>query len=174
MKVTEQYTNTKALNLLIPYALQANPDGSVSFLTSSGVRYTAEFTDASYHFDDDLVKANGVAEFCFGPDAGQVSSAHDPRIELTLIYILQTYFANSGSVLLYVCESLDGRQRVRKRVFNRWFKQYGFSEYDKYDFELVDGESAIIVSIITPSTLPHRAHFLQVFEATFNFYTGLK
>ncbi|AQG81384.1 DUF6169 family protein [Spirosoma montaniterrae] len=160
--------------MLIPYALQENADGSISFTTCHAVRYTTEFRDASHHFDDEFVKNAGVAEFSFGPDEGYTPGPYDPRVELTLIYLAQTYFVNSGDLLLYVCESLDGRHKARHRVFARWFNQYASGQYDKIDFELTDAETSMLVSVVLPTRHPYRLHYQNVLEETFDFYTGLK
>jgi Family of unknown function (DUF6169) len=160
--------------LSIPYALQGNADGSVSFLTDYQIRYTAEFRDAAHHFDDDLLKSAGVAEFSFGPDEGYAPGPFDHRVELTLIYLIQTYFVNSGDLLLYVCESLDGRHLARHRIFSRWFGRYTSEDYDKIDFELTDAGTTILISVILPSQHPFRYHYQWILEETFSFYSGLK
>lgn len=43
---------------------------------------------------------------------------------------MEEFFKSSTKGLLYVCDSMDGRQAARNRLFNRWFNSYGGR--DKY------------------------------------------
>lgn len=54
-----------------------------------------------------------------------VSSA-DPRIKVTVIHLLELLFnAEPQTVIIYVCDQSDERQKTRGRLFNRWFSSYG-------------------------------------------------
>lgn len=48
----------------------------------------------------------------------------DPRIGITVAYILGDFFQNEENAIIYVCESLDNRQKARKRKFDEWFNKY--------------------------------------------------
>jgi len=49
---------------------------------------------------------------------------HDKRIEETIISIVSLFFKNNENILLYVCETLDGDEFLRYRLFNQWFFRY--------------------------------------------------
>ncbi|MEZ0487057.1 DUF6169 family protein [Fibrella aquatica] len=46
----------------------------------------------------------------------------DSRVADTILHSLNELFRDPSAVLLYVCESLDGRQLARKRTFDNWFR----------------------------------------------------
>jgi hypothetical protein len=87
--------------LLIPYPIQRNEDGSISFVTDQQIVYTADFVDASYHFSDTEASLP-VFEFSLYPDREVTTTGTDRRIGLTVIYILENFFQRPENVLLYV------------------------------------------------------------------------
>ena len=153
--------------MLTPYPIRRNDDGTISFTTEAGVVYTAAFLDASYHFDD----VQGVFEFNLYPD-GDVPRP-DKRVGLTVIYILDIFFQDADTVLLYICESLDKRHFARKRKFDSWFRQYG-EAFEKHDYELQVEGTHILISLILKKNNPRQQVLLQAFQETYNLYDSYK
>ncbi|MFN4146736.1 MAG: DUF6169 family protein [Runella sp.] len=56
------------------------------------------------------------------------------KIPATILSFLADFFRNQNNVLIYVCESLDGRQLARKKIFDKWFKKYATEDLEQYDF----------------------------------------
>lgn len=52
------------------------------------------------------------------------SSPNDVKLKQTLFAIFEEFFAMNQEVLLYLCETGDGKQAFRNRLFLRWFNQY--------------------------------------------------
>ncbi len=50
------------------------------------------------------------------------SDSYDKHIKPTILKIIENFLTKEPNALLhYVCDSLDGRQSCRKRLFKRWY-----------------------------------------------------
>lgn len=48
----------------------------------------------------------------------------DPLVKETVWAIIEVFFRENSNVLLYVCDTSDGRQASRDRLFDIWFYEY--------------------------------------------------
>ena len=151
-----------------PYPIRRDSDGSISFITDSGIIYTATFLDASYHFED----VSNIYEFNLYPN--REASSTDSRVGLTVVYIIEIFFQNSQNVLLYICESLDRRHKARKRKFDGWFKRFANDAFQKHDFELCVEDIEILISIILTKDNPNQNDLFTAFLATYDLYLSVK
>ena len=55
---------------------------------------------------------------------------------MTILYLLESFFKVNKDILLYICETGDGKQAMRNRLFIRWFQQY--SEHHLYYLKTVE------------------------------------
>ena len=55
---------------------------------------------------------------------------------MTILYLLESFFKVNNDILLYICETGDGKQAMRNRLFIRWFQQY--SEHHLYCLKTVE------------------------------------
>jgi hypothetical protein len=51
-------------------------------------------------------------------------SPSDPKVRDTIIAIIENFFHENQEVMLYICETGDGRQSMRRRLFVYWFNHY--------------------------------------------------
>jgi hypothetical protein len=126
------YKNRKALfslsqsqSQLEPYPLEEDSTGYV-FVTDAGVRYNLYFSEGKYYLSDvaQIPFADYILMFGIKPLQEPVSSA-DPRIKVTVIYLLELLFnSEPQTVIIYVCDQSDERQKTRGRMFSRWFSSY--------------------------------------------------
>jgi hypothetical protein len=49
---------------------------------------------------------------------------HDPKIEQTVLAIIDEFFRSNQHVLLYICDTSDGKESGRNRLFLRWFERH--------------------------------------------------
>jgi hypothetical protein len=63
-----------------------------------------------------------------------LKTKQDERICLTVIRIVKSLLLK-GYILLFICDSLDKKQKGRHRLFNQWFTQYG-EMFEKHDIEV--------------------------------------
>jgi len=108
------------LSLLSPYPLRLQHDGSYHFVTKDRSRYVIYLTDGSAYVPN-APFSNGVVMLGFYPDSVGTPRP-DERISLTIVHAIRLFFqANPTQIIVYVCDSSDGRQRSRMRLFTNWF-----------------------------------------------------
>lgn len=79
------------------------------------------------------------------------NSPRDPKVRETIVAIVEDFFLENNEVMLYICETGDGRQSMRSRLFEYCFSQYkeGWNvlmmSASIYDAEGVKNYAAIIV-----------------------------
>lgn len=93
-----------------------SPQGGYIFETAKGIHYAISFEEESQ------VGGCGTYQFII-EKRERVRSAHDPKVEQTILAILNQFFAEHIDVLLYMCDDSDGREANRNRLFLTWFKK---------------------------------------------------
>lgn len=62
------------------------------------------------------------------------------KVRNTVIHILEVFFYSSEEALITICDIDDGRQKIRKRLFDTWFNLFNKGRLYRLDTEcLVDG-----------------------------------
>lgn len=80
----------------------------------------------------------------------EARSPHDPKVEVTILAIIKEFFRSNLEVLLYLCDTSDGREQFRNRLFVTWFDRY----IDKDSFTIckahaqVEGEGLFFCIIV--------------------------
>lgn len=107
----------KPLNARSPYQITIAEDGGYDFITSQGIHYTV-------YFDIDQ-PLGGCETFQFIiQKVEHQRSSHDPKVEETILTIVDQFFRENLNVLLYICDDSDGREANRNRLFLAWFKKF--------------------------------------------------
>ena len=113
------------------------------FVTNYEVQYSIDF------IEDDLLTQSESYQFII-QNINNSSSPRDPFVRETIMRIVEEFFQKNQSTLLYICDSSDGKQSMRSRLFNYWFE--GYNEKDKYEIlssNVVDAEGTpTYVSVI--------------------------
>ncbi len=68
---------------------------------------------------------------------------NDSRVRNTIVDIMRQFVESNDCALYFVCDTSDGRQRNRFRLFSRWFNELG-EGFDKTDFCVGDIYSAVM------------------------------
>lgn len=105
------------INARSPYEVRYSPNGRFIFGTSLGIHYLISFED-----ETPLGGCN-TYQFVIRKMDNQ-PSPHDPKVEQTILAILDEFFAEHLDVLLYMCDDSDGREANRNRLFLAWFKKH--------------------------------------------------
>ena len=111
------------INLRAPYRVRQVDDGVFAFTTKHGISYTASFLADVSFYDE------GVYQF-FLTKTSSKKGRKDDDISETVRVIIEEFFAQEEVVMLYICDTADGRQASRDRLFRAWF--YSFEESDSY------------------------------------------
>ena len=109
------------INLRAPYRVRQVDDSVFVFITKHGISYTAGF------IPDTSFMERGVYQFFLTKTSGK-KGRKDDDISETVRVIIEEFFAQEEVVMLYICDTADGRQASRDRLFRAWFYSYIESE----------------------------------------------
>jgi hypothetical protein len=119
-----------------PYDLQNDNDG-FSFDTDSGISYSLYFTEGKYYVPG-ASYADSVLMFGIKPIGDSILGPPDLRIKSTVVYALLDIFESEPeTVIVYVCDQSGKQEKVRSRLFNKWYLDYckGFVRLQHEDDE---------------------------------------
>lgn len=136
-----------AINTNAPYSVW-NVDEYYFFRTKYGALYKIGF------MPDDTIWDENAYQFLI-VNENNTTSPNDAHLKETVFCIIEGFFKANPSILLYLCETGDGKQASRNRLFIRWFKAYSSKHLFYFDTvsmtaEGVDNFAAIIVQKSNP------------------------
>ena len=99
------------------YNVVLSPYGELDFITDYGVKYTISFVTEEY------VGGCETYQFVIKRKKPDKRLPHDPKVEQTILTIIQEFFAENLNVLLYICDDSDGKEASRHRLFLNWFQK---------------------------------------------------
>lgn len=111
------YISAEKINLRAPYRVTQVDDSVFAFVTKHGISYTVSFVPDVSFFDE------GIYQF-FLTKTSSKKGRKDDDISETVRVIIEEFFAQEEAVMLYICETIDGRQAARDRLFRAWFHSY--------------------------------------------------
>jgi hypothetical protein len=138
-----------SINSQSPYRVESVNGYSFTFHTRYGHTYEAGFTEDYMLSDDGL-----VFQF-FLSCTDNESPEKDEQVMKTVVAILEEFFKNELVCLVYICDTHDGRQAVRQRLFASWFYDYAF--HSRYEFsykDIIVDEKPYYVSLICAKNNP--------------------
>ena len=105
------------INTTSPYiVIPTNRVGTLEFITDFGVHYSIDF------MEDDLMQSAVVYQFGIA-NINNINSPRDWKVRDTIIAILENFFHENHNALLYICETGDGKQSMRNRLFRSWYNE---------------------------------------------------
>ena len=149
--------NLNRINYTSPYKVWEY-DGGVHFETDFAVAYTVEFEQdegidyVAYWFG--LINRNGK------------KSPNDPKIQRTIVCIIEEFFRKNPDILLYMCDSLNKQEAMRARLFLRWFNNFdGKKDYIIRTAEIKNEDKRTeYVALIVPKSHPDLDEILTFFD----------
>lgn len=147
-----------AVNASSSYEVSAVNDGCYQFYTDYGVHCTVEFV-----LDDSLLSHETYHLVIV--NVNHQKSPSDVKVRDTIIAIIDEFFVENNTTLLYICETGDKKQALRNRLFERWFStyerkaQYTFVASSLKDDEGIENYAAIIVRNDNPDLSAIVAEF---------------
>lgn len=133
---------------------------TVDFKTDYCVEYRITF------MDDYSIWESGAYQFVI-INKNRKSSLHDEKLRRTLFSIIEEFFTENPSILLYICDTGDGKQAARNRLFVQWFSSYEGS--GNLYFQDVDIESDGIINyaaLIVERSNPNIESIVETFNNT--------
>ncbi|MBQ7996409.1 MAG: hypothetical protein IJ249_01925 [Paludibacteraceae bacterium] len=105
------------LNQHSPYHLTQINDMAFGFVTDQQIRYNVGF------YPDKFFMGEGAYHF-FIDNSEHEHGTYDPKILDVVTIILEEFFSQEPTVMLYICDPTDKRQAARDRLYHLWFYDY--------------------------------------------------
>ena len=137
------------------------------FETAHAASYEVRFKPSGYLFPDEPSLEPHVYELIIAlldNPSGQ-SPPNDPLLPPTIAYVLSQFLAQNERVIVYICDSSDGRGAARQRKFYGWFEAYKGVLFSKMDNKLLDHSGAYYyTSLIVRNDNPQLATIFLAFH----------
>lgn len=151
------------------YEFSATDEPSTRYLfkTGTGVLYEVLFKATPYLFDNLPVVNEFVYELIIGKLEGPTEKvAYDSVISATIAAICTNFFGRQQKrVILFICDSSDGRQVIRARKFRDWFDRFNDSSFIKLDAKIQEtADRYIFLSLIFSLKNPYLHDIVSGFE----------
>ena len=145
------------------YRLIPNDNQSgYTFITDNGTKYQIAF------IRDYTLEGFEVYQFTLVVEDGE-PSRKDKKIQNTVTNIIEQFFESNQSGLLYICDTNDGRQSVRDRLFSMWYRAYPKKERFTYESESIEVESVnYYISLLIRNDNPFLQEMRQSFKTLCN------
>lgn len=104
------------INLRAPYVVACRDNGDFIFETDKSQIYSVGF------MPDNEIAGCASYQFFINRLRGEADGS-DEKIRMTIMVIIDEFFATHNDIMLYICDTSDGREAARNRLFLRWFKQ---------------------------------------------------
>ena len=105
-------------SLLPPYEYYLCDELKYQFVTVNHETYIAYFLDAKFYneaFKD---------VYLFNFDIYGNKPKYDERISITVCSIIRDFFKQHQNALIFICDSSDGREMGRSKLFHQWYKSF--------------------------------------------------
>lgn len=140
---------------------------SYFFTTITDVVYEIKFVPSSEYFNAYMDLGAEVFEMIISiadnPTGIRLSA--DERVAPTIFAIFEDFFLVQRHVIVFICDSTDGRGRARHRKFGHWFHDQNASTdiLAKFDRFVVDGSQRIYLSMILSRLHPNASRIVEIF-----------
>lgn len=143
-----------------PYDITLSEVGFV-FKTDYGIHYRVSF-------DEEDMQFGGCKTYqLILQNVEHQRTPHDPKIEATVLAIIDEFFRSNLHVLLYVCDTSDGKEGGRNRLFLRWFEHHAAP--DRFTIRTANAvieSETVYVAIIVENRNPQLQAITDDFDAT--------
>jgi len=155
--------NVSLINRQAPYPIQELAPNRYQFVTEVNILY-------HFVFDEDE-PIGGVPTYQFSiVNVSNMPPSNDGKVKRLTMAVLENFFENNDFVILYICDTSDGRQSVRTRLFQKWFKEFDIeNKYlilaDSIVDENIKNEFGIIIQRSNPAINAVITDFNNMTEA---------
>ena len=149
------------------YVKKEDYEGTYSFMTDNMAEFFISFEK------DDILRSGIVYQFGISNPQGK-KSPRDHKVRITILAIIEEFFNKNKAALLYICETGDGMQKMRSRLFQYWFsvynekEEYLFLPQVVYDEEDNENYAALIIRKDNPCFV----ELVSEFTETINLLNG--
>lgn len=140
---------------------------SYFFTTTTDVVYEIKFIPSTDYFtiyvDVDAEVFELTISVADNPTGGRLPN--DEQVPKTIFAIFEEFFLARRHVIVFICDSTDGRGRARHRKFGHWFVNLNAKtdEMTKFDRVVVDNEERIYLSLVLGRSNPNLLRLVDLF-----------
>ena len=154
------------INRLAPYKVWTENGRDYLIETNRGQIFVIGF------MDDYSIWPTGAYQFTINNQSHQPSPL-DNKLRETIFLLIEAFFTANPDILLYICETGDGRQAFRSRLFIRWFNIYsGRDAYVMQTAEVKEGKTKNFAALIVQKSNPRLEEILAEFNETISILTN--
>lgn len=154
------------INVAAPYKVWYE-DGEYRFITDNDILY-------ALGFDKDYMGTFLVYWFNL-INRSSLRSPGDTKLEFTVSIVIEEFFRCNPDVLLYLCDSANGQQAMRARLFKRWFSKYDKDNvFDILSAVINDEGEDNYVSMIIQKSHPHYDEIVYIFSSEIQTFSDMK
>ena len=147
-----------SINSHSPYRLQVSGDGCFSFTTDENQTYEVGF------IEDYMLSVSNAYQFFLVPKS-EPNDTKDEKIQQTITAIVEEFFKSNDVLLDYICDTKDGRQAARSRLFSRWFSLYPNRHlYTLRTISVEYEETAYFASAILRNDNPNYNDYMEAID----------
>ncbi|OOQ61155.1 DUF6169 family protein [Mucilaginibacter pedocola] len=97
----------------------------------------------------------------------QYKRSEDAQVFTTMYHIIKDFFKANGNetVLLYHCDSADGRQFFRSKLFDKWQRQVEETNFERHAINVSIADKDFYLGFITLTDNPSINQLREEFEA---------
>lgn len=121
--------------------------------------------------NDYSIWPTGAYQFTITNQSHQPSPL-DKKLRETILLLIEAFFAANPDILLYICETGDGKQAFRSRLFIRWFNTYADREaFVMQTAEVQEDKTRNFAAIIVQKSNPRLNEIIAEFNETISILT---
>ena len=122
---------------------------------------------------DDILQSGIVYQFGISNPQGTKSPRYQ-KVRNTILAIIEEFFNKNKAALLYICETGDGMQKMRSRLFQYWFSIYNEREEYQFPPQIVydEEENENYAALIIRKDNPCFVELVSEFTDTINLLNG--
>lgn len=149
------------------YFASNDSENSYYFETSNGYLYQVKFKPSPYlfEFNEDIKKY--VFEFVITLIENKLGKRPplDPIVSDTVAIIFKEFLLkHNNNVAVYICDTSDGRQDLRRKKFDLWFNNYQNEGFVKVDELILDSSHNFYpISLIIQKKHPKLLEIIGAF-----------
>lgn len=146
-------------NFQSPYKIDEEEPLDYTFINRDGIKYHATF----YSVESLYPEFVDTYSFSIEPEDKR-SHPIDRRIAITIADILRRFFAVNTNAMIMVCDSTDGKEVKRRKLFDRWFEHFSDDSILKYDASAPLAEYQLFISLYINKDNPNKEVLLRSFS----------
>lgn len=150
------------INETSPYKVSAaKSENTVKFTTEFGVSYAVGFEYT------DILSCSETYEFAI-TNLNNKRSPSDHKLRETIMAIIHDFFLTRATAMLYICDTGDGKQAMRDRLFRFWAATNPkYKAFSMWTGSVVDEDGVLnYATIILRNDHPKRREVMEEFLCT--------